>query len=390
MIDPVALTQALIRCPSVTPKDAGALGLIEDALKPLGFACHRLAFQEQGTERVENLYAQAGHGAPLFLFAGHTDVVPPGEAPLWRHDPFGAEIDGGMLYGRGAADMKSAIAAFVAAVERHFAKGAPKGSIALLITGDEEADAVNGTSKVLDWLKQRKIKLDHCVVGEPSSIASVGDHIKIGRRGSLNVRATVEGTQGHVAYPVKALNPIPALAELVTRLSNLKLDDGTEHFEPSTLAFTSIDVGNPATNVIPAAARGLFNIRFNDRHTPESLMRLLDRIAADVAMDSACTIGLEFALSGVAFATEPGAFTAMMARAIRSVTGLTPEFSTGGGTSDARFIKDHCPVAELGLVNATMHKADECAAMDDIRTLADIYAALLDAYFANPPTSDCR
>jgi len=385
MIDPVSLAQALIRCPSVTPKDEGALGLLEDALKPLGFSCQRLAFQEPGTERVENLYAQVGNGAPLFCFAGHTDVVPSGEASLWRHDPFGAEIEGGLLYGRGAADMKSAVAAFVAAAARHLAGHAGRGSIALLITGDEEADAVNGTCKVLDWIKQKGIKLDHCIVGEPSSIAVIGDNIKIGRRGSLNVRIAVEGAQGHVAYPAKALNPIPAVAELVTRLSNLKLDDGTELFEPSTLAFTSIDVGNPATNVIPAAARAQFNIRFNDRHTPESLMRLIEKIAADVAADTACTAKLEYSLSGVAFATQPGPFTAIASQAIQSVTGRVPEYSTGGGTSDARFIKDHCPVAELGVVNATMHKTDECVPVADIQTLADIYTALLDAYFANPP-----
>jgi succinyl-diaminopimelate desuccinylase len=384
MIDPVALAQALIRCPSVTPKDQGALAVLENALKPLGFSCRRLAFQEPGTERVDNLYAQVGTGAPLFCFAGHTDVVPPGEASLWRHDPFGGTIDKGFLYGRGAADMKSAIAAFVAAAARQVAKGT-QGSIALLITGDEEADAVNGTCKVLDWLKDRAIKLDHCIVGEPSSIAALGDHIKIGRRGSLNVCAIVEGMQGHVAYPAKALNPIPALAEYVTRLFNLKLDEGTELFEPSTLAFTSIDVGNPATNVIPAAARAMFNIRFNDRHTPDGLLRLLEKIAADVAMDTTCTITLQTALSGVAFATEPGPFTAMIAEAVASVTGRTPEYSTGGGTSDARFIKDHCPVAELGLVNATMHKTDECVAVADIEKLTDIYAALLDAYFADPP-----
>jgi succinyl-diaminopimelate desuccinylase len=382
MIDPVALAQALIRCPSVTPKDDGALGVLEGALKPLGFACQRLAFQEPGAARVENLYAQAGTGAPLFCFAGHTDVVPPGEA--WRHDPFGAEIDGGLLYGRGAADMKSAIAAFVAAAARHLAHGT-KGSIALLITGDEEGEAVNGTGKVLDWLKEKSITLDHCIVGEPSSISAVGDHIKIGRRGSLNVRATVEGMQGHVAYPERALNPIPAMAELVTRLSNLKLDSGTEHFEPSTLAFSSIDVGNPATNVIPAAARAMFNIRFNDRHSPDGLIRLLERVAAGVAMDTACTVNLEPSVSGVAFVTRPGPFTAMVAQAVLSVTRRTPEFSTGGGTSDARFIKDHCPVAELGLVNATMHKTDECVAVADIHTLTDIYIALLDAYFDHPP-----
>ena len=381
MIDPVRLARALIRCPSVTPKDAGALGVLEDALKPLGFSCQRLAFEENGAARVENLFAQLGHGAPLFCFAGHTDVVPPGDASLWRHDPFGAEIDGGMLYGRGAADMKSAIAAFVAAVERCPAKGA----IALLITGDEEGDAVNGTRKVLGWLEDKAIRIGHAIVGEPSSVAFVGDHIKIGRRGSLNFRATVEGTQGHAAAPERALNPIPAMAELVTKLTNLKLDDGSDHFGPSTLAFTSIDVGNPANNVIPAAARAMFNIRFNDRHTPQSLSRLIQKIAADVAMDTACTVRLDASLSGAAFVTEPGPFTALVCRAVRSVTGRTPEFSTGGGTSDARFIKDHCPVAELGLSNATMHKADECVAVADIETLTRIYAALLDAYFANPP-----
>ena len=384
MIEPVALAQALIRRPSVTPKDEGALAVLENALKPLGFSCQRLAFQEPGTARVENLYAQFGTGAPLFCFAGHTDVVPPGEASLWRHDPFGGTIDKGVLHGRGAADMKSAIAAFAAAAARQIAKGV-QGSIALLITGDEEGDAVNGTCKVLDWLKDKAIKLDHCIVGEPSSIAALGDHIKIGRRGSLNVLATVEGTQGHVAYPAMALNPIPALAEFVTKLSNLKLDDGTELFGPSTLAFTSVDVGNPASNVIPAVARAMFNIRFNDRHTPDGLLRLVEKVAADVAMDTACGITFESALSGVAFATEPGPFTAMIAKAAASVTGRLPEYSTGGGTSDARFIKDYCPVAELGLINATMHKADECVAIADIEKLTDIYAALLEAYFADPP-----
>ncbi|HUO99168.1 MAG TPA: succinyl-diaminopimelate desuccinylase [Rhizomicrobium sp.] len=384
MVDPVALAQALIRCPSVTPKDEGALGVMEDALKPLGFACQRLAFQEPGTEQVENLYAQIGTGAPLLCFAGHTDVVPPGEG--WRHDPFGAVIDGGMLYGRGAADMKSAIAAFLAAVARHQEKHPGKGAIALLITGDEEGEAVNGTTKVLDWLGEKHIKLDHCIVGEPSSIAAVGDHIKIGRRGSLNLRATVEGTQGHVAYPAKALNPIPALAELVTKLSGLVLDEGTEHFEASTLAFTSVDVGNPAVNVIPGAARAMLNIRFNDRHEPDELVRLVESVAADVAMDTACTIEVESSLTGLAFVTKPGPFTDLIAHAIRNATGRKPEYSTGGGTSDARFIKDHCPVAELGLVNATMHKVDECAAVADIHALTDIYAALLDAYFDHPPS----
>jgi len=382
--DPVALAQALIRCPSVTPKDAGALGVVEAALTPLGFSCHRLAFEEPGTDRIENLYARCGTGAPLLCFAGHTDVVPPGAAELWRHDPFGAEIKGGVLYGRGAADMKSAIAAFIAAAARHLAK-APRSSIALIITGDEEGEAVNGTRKVLDWLKEKGERIDHCIVGEPSSVAAVGDTIKIGRRGSLNVRVRVKGTQGHVAYPDKARNPVPALAALAARLSGLTLDKGSAHFGPSTLAFTSIDTGNAATNVIPAEARGHFNIRFNDLHSAESLMALLEKEAKDVAEHRGCTILLEPQLSGTSFVTRPGPFLDLVSKAAESVTGRVPELSTGGGTSDARFIKDHCPVVELGLAGATMHQADENVPIADIGKLTDLYAALLDAYFANPP-----
>ena len=382
ILDPVALAQALIRCPSVTPKDAGALDVLESALAPLGFACHRLVFEEPGTEAVDNLYARVGNGAPLFLFAGHADVVPPGGH--WKSDPFGAEIRDGVLYGRGAADMKSAIAAFAAAAARHLAKGA-HGSIALLITGDEEGEALNGTEKVLAWLKDKGERIDHCIVGEPSSVAAVGDTIKIGRRGSMNVRVTVKGTQGHAAYPSRALNPIPTLAEMVTKLANIKLDDGTAHFEPSTLSFTSIDVGNVATNVIPGEARAQFNIRFNDLHTPGTLMALIDGEAKTIAKQTGCEIEFERSVSGVAFVTKPGPFTDLVAKVVESVTGRRPDFSTGGGTSDARFIQSFCPVAELGLPNATMHKVDECAAVADIGRLTDIYVALLDAYFKNPP-----
>ena len=382
-LDPVALAQALIRCPSVTPKDAGALDVLEAALKPLGFSCHRLVFEEAGCAPIDNLYARIGTSAPLFCFAGHSDVVPPGEG--WRSGPFAAEIRDGVLYGRGAADMKTAVAAFAAAAARHLAKGKLKGSIALLITGDEEGEAVNGTRKVLAWLQDKSERIDHCIVGEPTSVATTGDTIKIGRRGSLNVRVRVKGVQGHVAYPHKARNPVPALAALAARLSGLTLDEGSAHFEPSTLAFTSIDTGNAATNVIPAEARGQFNIRFNDLHTADSLMALLETEAREVAAHRGCEIVLEPSLSGVSFITAPGAFTDLIAKSVTDVTGKAPEFSTGGGTSDARFIKDYCPVAELGLVNATMHKTDECAALTDIRTLTDIYAALLDAYFANPP-----
>lgn len=382
ILDPVALAQALIRCPSVTPKDEGALGVLEEALRPLGFSCRRLVFDEPGTEAADNLYARIGTDPPLFGFAGHTDVVPLGGH--WKSDPFGAQIRDGVLYGRGAVDMKSAIAAFAAAAARYLAKGAA-GSIALIITGDEEGEAINGTRKVLAWLKDKGERIDHCIVGEPTSAAVVGDTIKIGRRGSMNARVTVKGVQGHVAYPAKARNPIPALAALVTRLTEHKLDDGTAHFEPSTLSFTSVDVGNAATNVIPGEARAAFNIRFNDLHTPETLTARIDAEAKIIAKQTGCEIALEHSVSGTAFLTKPGKFTDLVAKAVESVTGRLPEFSTGGGTSDARFIKDHCPVAELGLPNTTAHRTDECVAVADIRRLADIYVALLDAYFKNPP-----
>jgi succinyl-diaminopimelate desuccinylase len=379
MTDPVALAQALIRCPSVTPEDAGALAVLEDVLTALGFTCHRLRFEEAGTAPVDNLYARIGTMGPNFCFAGHTDVVPPGEA--WRHGPFAAEIVDGVLYGRGAADMKSAVAAFVAAAARH---GMPKGSISLLITGDEEGPAINGTPKMLDWLKARGERIDHCIVGEPTSVARAGDTLKIGRRGSINARVTVRGVQGHVGYPAKALNPIPPLAAFITRLSSHTLDRGTDHFEASTLAFTTADVGNPATNVIPAEASASFNIRFNDLHTVQTLTRWIEQEAAVVAKESGCEIVAATNASGTAFLTKPGKFTDLIAGAVKSVTGAAPEFSTTGGTSDARFIKDHCPVAELGLPGGTMHKTDECVPVAEIHRLTDIYTALLAQYFANP------
>lgn len=374
-IDALALAQALIRRPSVTPADAGALDVLEAVLKELGFATHRLPFGD-----VDNLYARRGDTAPHFCFAGHTDVVPVGEG--WKADPFAAEVKDGVLYGRGAADMKSAIAAFVAAVSR---VAPPKGSISLLITGDEEGAAVNGTIKLLEWLKARGEKIDHCVVGEPTSVSTTGDTLKIGRRGSINFRLTVRGVQGHVGYPQKARNPIPALAELVTQLAGHKLDKGTEHFDPSTLAFTTVDVGNPATNVIPGEARAGFNIRFNDRHTPDSLTNFVKDRAQRVAQETGCEIEVVSQTSGVAFLTQPGKFTQLVSDTVATVTGQAPFFSTSGGTSDARFIKDACPVVELGLAGATMHKADECVPVAEIAALTDIYAALLAAYFAKPP-----
>jgi succinyl-diaminopimelate desuccinylase len=374
-IDALALAQALIRRPSVTPKDAGALDVLEAVLKDLGFATHRLPFGD-----VDNLYARLGDGAPHFCFAGHTDVVPVGEG--WKADPFAAEVRDGMLYGRGAADMKSAIAAFVAAAARI---GNPKGSISLLITGDEEGIAINGTVKLLEWLKARGEKIDHCIVGEPTSVGRAGDTLKIGRRGSINFKLRVTGTQGHVGYPQKAKNPIPVLAQLVTQFASHKLDKGNEHFDPSTLAFTTVDVGNDTTNVIPGEARAAFNIRFNDKHTPDSLINWVTDRAQRIAQESGCQIDITSQTSGVSFLTAPGKFTQLVSDTVASVTGQSPFFSTSGGTSDARFIKDICPVVELGLAGTTMHKADECVAVDEISTLTDIYAAILSAYFAKPP-----
>ena len=313
-IDALALAQALIRRPSVTPKDAGALDILEAVLKEMGFVTHRLPFGD-----VDNLFAKLGEGAPHFCFAGHTDVVPVGEG--WNADPFAAEVRDGMLYGRGAADMKSAIAAFVAAVAR---VRAPKGSISLLITGDEEGVAVNGTVKLLEWLRARGEKIDHCVVGEPTGVANAGDTLKIGRRGSINFRITVTGVQGHVGYPQKAKNPIPVLAELVTQLAAHKLDKGTEHFDPSTLAFTTMDVGNDATNVIPGEARTGFNIRFNDKHTPESLTNWVTDKAQRLSEETGCRIKVTAKTSGVAFLTAPGKFTQLVSDTVAGITGLDP------------------------------------------------------------------
>ena len=381
-IDPVALAQALIRCPSITPEDGGALATLEAALQPLGFSCHRLRFEDANTAPVDNLYARLGHSRPHFCFAGHTDVVPPGEVNQWRHGPFAAMIEGGLLYGRGAADMKSAIAAFAAAVSRHLQKATPPGSISLLITGDEEGVAVNGTVKMLRLLRERGETLDHCLVGEPTAAAQAGDVIKIGRRGSMNFIATVTGNAGHVAYPQLALNPIPIVAELIARLSAWKLDDGSDWFEPSTLAFTMLDAGNRAVNVTPQQVRAGFNIRFNDRQTPDSLLNAINAIADDVKRARGGEIDVTHGVSGVSFVTKPGPFTDLLKTAAAKVNGSLPEFSTSGGTSDARFIKDYCPVAELGLPGKTMHKLNECVALEDISRLARIYESVLDLYFA--------
>ena len=386
MLDPVALAQELIRCPSVTPADAGALDVLEAALAPLGFSCTRLRFEAPGTAAIDNLYARIGNGAPNFCFAGHTDVVPPGDAGLWRADPFGGEIRDCYLYGRGAADMKSAIAGFAAAAARQLANPL-RGSISLLITGDEEGPAVNGTVKVLEWLAARGERLDHCIVGEPTAAIRAGDTIKIGRRGSMRVDIVLRGVQGHTAYPHKALNPIPILANLVARIAREPLDEGTPHFEPSTLAFTTFDVGNPAGNVSPALARASANIRFNDRHTPEDLLQRIRVMADEITKELGGEAETKADIGALPFVTQPGAFTALLSNAIQSVTGRAPQLSTTGGTSDARFIRNYCPVAEIGLAGTTMHKVDECVPVAEIESLTTIYAAILDTYFSVPPVS---
>ncbi|WP_114392365.1 succinyl-diaminopimelate desuccinylase [Oleisolibacter albus] len=377
-LDPVTLAQDLIRCPSVTPADAGALDLLQAALAGLGFTCTRLPFAAPGTDRVDNLYARLGTAGPNLCFAGHTDVVPAGDAAAWSVDPFGGAIIDGKLFGRGASDMKGAVAAFVGAVSSVLAaRGRPAGSLSLLITGDEEGPGVNGTVKVLDWLQARGERIDACVVGEPTNPQALGEMMKIGRRGSLTATLTALGVQGHTAYPHLADNPLPRLAQALTLLTGSPLDEGTAHFQPSTLALTSIDVGNPASNVIPARGTARFNIRFNDLHTPESLEFHIRDVLEEVGGDW----DLSIQTSGVAFLTPPGPLVETVARAVTAVTGRTPELSTSGGTSDARFIKDHCPVVEFGLVGQTMHKVDEHVAVEDIRRLADIYARVITGYF---------
>jgi succinyl-diaminopimelate desuccinylase len=380
-IDPVDLAAELIRRQSVTPRDEGALDIVAARLEALGFECHRLVFDEPGTEPIANLYARRGAASPNLCFAGHTDVVPTGPEESWSFAPFAAALRNGELCGRGAVDMKGAIAAFIAAVERFLAARDPAfaGSISLLITGDEEGVAVNGTKKVLEWLRRRGEKLDACVVGEPTSATLLGDMIKIGRRGSMTGRLAVEGVQGHVAYPHLADNAAHRLVAMLGALTATPLDDGTGHFQPSSLQVTTIDIGNPATNVVPGLARAVFNIRFNDRWTS-------DRLKAWVG-EKLAAIGGKYALSwevsGESFLVPPGPVSEKLTAAIGAVTGRTPELSTTGGTSDARFIQAYCPVAEFGLVGQTMHKADERVAVADIVELAAIYQAFLDRFFGN-------
>jgi succinyl-diaminopimelate desuccinylase len=381
--DPVALAQGLIRCPSVTPAEGGALDLLESVLKPAGFACHRLPFSAPGTPDVDNLLARVGEGAPHLCFAGHTDVVPPGDEGLWSHPPFAGEVADGWLYGRGAVDMKGAVAAFAAAVLGLLEDrgGTLPGSVSLLITGDEEGPAVNGTVKVLEWMAANGHTPDHCLLGEPSNPAALGDAIKIGRRGSHSGRLTVTGTQGHVAYPEKALNPIPGLLAVLNRFLAEPLDHGTNQFAASNLEVTSIDVGNPAENIIPARAEARFNIRFNDLHRAETLVARLRDEAAEALSDTGLGHELTFSGNAEAFVTKPGPLVDALSAVVEDVTGRTPELSTGGGTSDARFIFSYCPVVEFGLVNATIHQVDERTSIADLEALTVIYRRFIARYF---------
>lgn len=382
--DPIALARELIRCASVTPQEGGALGVLTVALVGAGFAVHREKFSDTDTPDVENLFARIGSGGPHLVFAGHTDVVPVGEESAWRHPPFRGEVADGELFGRGAVDMKGAIAAFVAAASDYLAAngGKPRGTISLLITGDEEGPGINGTAKLLAWAKARGEKFDHCILGEPTNPQALGEMIKIGRRGSLSGILTVTGKQGHVAYPHLADNPIRYLVRIMSELMSETLDFGTDHFDASNLEFTSVDVGNRATNVIPGQARARFNIRFNDRHSLASLKTWIETRCVQAARgDVTCQV--EYAQgNSESFLTKPGAFVDILSGAIAEVTGRKPELSTSGGTSDARFIKDYCPVVEFGLVGQTMHQVDERVPTADLTALAAIYRRMLDKYFA--------
>jgi len=372
-INVVDLTQDLIRRPSVTPADAGAMDIVQRTLEGLGFTCTRLRFGG-----IENLYARRGTARPNLCFAGHTDVVPQGVRELWRYDPFGAEVHDGMVIGRGAIDMKGAVAAWIAAVSR---LDDVDGSLSFLITGDEEGEARDGTVRVVEWLRERGETIDHCIVGEPSSSAVLGDMIKVGRRGSINATFTVTGKQGHVAYPQRALNPVPVLVDLLSALKGRVLDEGYESFPPSNLEITTVDVGNPTSNVIPQQAKARVNIRFNPAHTGASLAKWMCGLSQDFAAKTGADIVCKCAISGEAFLTEAGPFVVLIADVIRDRFGIETDRSTTGGTSDARFIRALCPVVEFGLVGTTMHQINECVPVADLEALTDAYEALIRTYF---------
>lgn len=376
-LDPVALTQDLIRRPSVTPADAGAMDTLQRTLDRLGFECRRMKFGQ-----IENLYARRGTASPNLCFAGHTDVVPAGDRAAWRYDPFGADVSDGILHGRGAVDMKGGIAAWVAAVSRTLAQEEVPGSLSFLITGDEEGEAVDGTVKVVETLRAEGEIIDHCVVGEPTCTAILGDMIKVGRRGSINAYIEVQGKQGHVAYPQRAANPMPVLLRLLNALQTRHLDDGFERFQPSNLEITTVDVGNPTTNVIPAKATARVNVRFNPAQSGPALAAWFQDEAAKAGEGFAGTVSVRTAISGEAFLTEHSPFVELVASTVRTITSQEPDLSTTGGISDARFIRSLCPVVEFGLVGATMHAIDERVPMTEIEQLTTVYQRIIEGYFA--------
>ena len=376
------IAQELIRCPSVTPEEGGALTYLQKLLEEASFKCERLIFSDENTPDVDNLFARLGDASPHLCFAGHTDVVPPGSADDWTHPPFKAQVDEGWLYGRGAADMKGDIACFVAAVLDCLAdSGPPAGSISFLITGDEEGPSINGTKKVLQWMAENGHTPDHCLVGEPSCSNKVGDTVRIGRRGSLSGHITVSGIQGHTAYPEKANNPVPGMLAVLNEFLADPLDDGTPHFAPSDMQIATIDTGNTATNVIPARLRASFNIRFNSNHTADSLMEILRGKARKALEGKGLEHQIEFLPASPCFVTEPGPLVDLMVAAIGKCTGVSPELSTGGGTSDARFVKDYCPVIEFGLLNETIHQVDERIETKDLEILTGVYREFIQRYF---------
>lgn len=380
---PLEIAETLIRCPSVTPEEGGALDYLQNLLEGVGFSCERLVFSDEDTPDVDNLFARIGDGGPHICFAGHTDVVPPGNLDDWTHPPFAADVKDGWLFGRGAADMKGDIACFVSAALSRLEQSEESlpGSISFLITGDEEGPAINGTRKVLEWMAQNGHTPDHCIVGEPSCSVKVGDTVRIGRRGSLSGHLTVSGVQGHTAYPEKANNPVPGMLAVLNAFLEEPLDDGTPHFAPSDMQIATIDTGNSATNVIPARLKASFNIRFNANHTADSLVQILRNKALLALEGTGLEHQIEFLPASDCFVTEPGPLVDLMVAAVKKQTGLTPELSTGGGTSDARFVKDYCPVIEFGLVNETIHQVDERVETGDLDTLTGIYDAFLQRYF---------
>ncbi|MBS40362.1 MAG: succinyl-diaminopimelate desuccinylase [Rhodospirillales bacterium] len=379
MINALELAKKLIRCPSVTPADEGALDVLQSALEPLGFTCNRMTFTEEGTPDVNNLYARLGSEEPNFCYAGHTDVVPVGNEDSWSVDPFGSEVIDNVLYGRGATDMKGGIACFIAVMSQFLNRRGDdfKGSISLLITGDEEGPSINGTRKVLEWMADQGETIDACIVGEPTNPTKLGEMVKIGRRGSISGWLTVYGMQGHTAYPHLADNPLPRLISMLDKITTESLDNGTDHFQASNLQLTTIDVGNSATNIIPGEARATFNIRFNDLHTSDTIIAWLREKFNAVGGE----YDVKFHVTGEAFLTPPGRLSDILSNAIEKETGIKPELSTTGGTSDARFIKNYCPIAEFGLISQTMHKVDERVQLEDLEKLTDIYDRVLDSFF---------